>query len=201
MQYTDHTFCSHPSSIVGITTTMGNDQSVRREPPQSSCADGSPVLAKPMKSAMTRSASIRSCALTGTNAGSSGGSVEDAMTTAKERKIRYIPNFDRNHTSGLIMPTRPMGMMAGDARGDGIESPQWGWYINTTPPTPEMYHSRSSLKHHSGKSDHSESTSGTSYSSSSADESSSAIRGPNRVFQGLKAGSNRPPMGWPSVPL
>lgn len=163
---------------------MGNDQSVRHEPP--STGNGSSnAMAKPIKSAMTRSTSIRSHSLA---MGSPG--LEE-----KDRKIRYLPNgLDRAH-NGLIMPTRPMGMGGNDPNGNGIESPQWGWYINTTPPTPEMYHSRSSLK----KSDHSAASAAS--SDAAASYGNPSTRGPNRVFQGLKAGSNRPTVGWPSVPL
>ena len=145
-------------------------------------------MTKPIKSAMTRSTSIRSQSLAMGSAG-----IEE-----KERKIRYLPNgLDRAH-NGLIMPTRPMGMGAAGNDGNGIESPQWGWYINTTPPTPEMYHSRSSLKH-TAKSDHSAASAASSDTATVCDNP--VTRGPNRVFQGLKAGSNRPTVGWPSVPL
>ena len=167
---------------------MGNDQSIRHDPP-SSGNGSSPAMTKPIKSAMTRSTSIRSHSL----ANGAGGMEE------QERKIRYLPNgLDRAH-NGLIMPTRPMGMggVGNDPHGNGIESPQWGWYINTTPPTPEMYHSRSSLKHRE-KSDSSASSAASSGAATVCDNP--ATRGPNRVFQGLKA-SNRPTVGWPSVPL
>jgi hypothetical protein len=71
---------------------------------------------------------------------------------------RYLPKgLHRPVQGSLIMPTRPYtdhhhhGMSLASATSGGnvpsdIESPQWGWYINTTPPTPDMYHSRSSLK-------------------------------------------------------
>ena len=175
---------------------MGNDQSVRHEPP-SRVTDSPIAMTKPIKSAMTRSTSIRSHSLVG---GSAAGPEES------ERKIRYLPSgLDKAHHGSLRMPTRPdshgSSVGAPGAGAGGIESPQWGWYINTTPPTPEMFHSRSSLNKHSGGSDQSSTTSTTSGTSSSYDASNPATRGPNRVFQGLKAGSNRPPVGWPSVPL
>lgn len=174
---------------------MGNDQSVRHEPPSVGSNGSSQTMSKPIKSAMTRSTSIRSHSL-------ASGGLPGSPAEEKERKIRYLPNgLDRAH-SGLIMPTRPVGMgvHGGDPHGNGIESPQWGWYINTTPPTPEMYHSRSSLKHRDTNKSNT-SASASALSSDVAAYHNAAMRGPNRVFQGLKAGSNRPPVGWPSVPL
>lgn len=169
--------------------SMGNEQSVRHDPPPASLGSQS-GLTKPIKSAMTRSNPIRTHVLAGDAATTAAGGSEE-----KEHKIRYLPNgLDKAH-NGLIMPTRPMG--SSDLHGGGIESPQWGWYTNITPPTPEMYNSRSSLKH-SDKSDHSTVSAA---SSDTAHFEQPVIRGPNRVFQGLKAGSNRPPVGWPSVPL
>lgn len=201
---------------------MGNDQSQLHEPPSARSASDSPntSMTRPIKSAMmmTRSTSIRSHSLHtgGTSQASSsyGSDGEDGSG-----KLRYLPSgLDKAAQHGsLRMPTRPdhygshqhhgSGSAshhhhppggAAAAAGGGIESPQWGWYINTTPPTPEMFHSRSSLqKHNSERSSSDHSSSGASV----YDPSNPATRGPNRVFQGLKAGSNRPPIGWPSVPL
>lgn len=172
-----------------VRIAMGNEQSVRHEPPASG-SDGS-LGAKPIRSALTRSQSVRS---------STGmGDLTPSAAGGQQQQVRYLPTM-RAHQGSLIMPTRPVGNE--HHHGNGIESPQWGWYINTTPPTPEMYHSRSSLKH-SERSDQS-TTSVTSASTASEAthlENSAATRGPNRVFQGLKAGANKPPMGWPSVPL
>lgn len=190
-------------------------ESIIHEPAQSSPHDSPTITTKPaFKSAITRSNSHLRGVGGGLRSSQSVGS-EDS-----ERKLRYLPaGLDKAH-NGLRMPTRP-GMdhhssnNGGGAAGaaGGIESPQWGWYINTTPPTPEMYHSRSSLHGNKHSSSHqhqgSASTSsngsismGSSSGTSSYDPSNpDASRGPNRVFQGLRAGSNRPPVGWPSVPL
>lgn len=198
---------------------MGNDQSQLHEPPSTRSASDSPTR-RPIKSAMmmTRSTSIRSHSLhmggAGTSQASSCGS-----DGGEGGKLRYLPSgLDKAAQNGsLRMPTRPDHYHshhhgssghhhhhppggAAAAAGGGIESPQWGWYINTTPPTPEMFHSRSSLHKHSSERSGS-SSSDTSSGASVYDPSNSATRGPNRVFQGLKAGSNRPPIGWPSVPL
>lgn len=183
---------------------MGNEQSGCRHEPPPAGPEGS-IAAKPIKSAMTRSQSIRSNHNNGIM-----GDLEAATTTTgsgssshgDSQQRRYIPKMDRAHHGGLIMPTRPMGTTSAadhHSKSAGVESPQWGWYINTTPPTPEMYHSRSSMFKHN----HSNSSSDYSFTSTTASTSSdvSQYQAPNRVFQGLKASSNKPHMGWPSVPL
>jgi len=43
----------------------------------------------------------------------------------------------------ILMPTGGGIMKTGNVAlsgGNGYISPQWGWYISTTPPTPEKYH-------------------------------------------------------------
>jgi len=200
---------------------MGNDQSMRHEPPTTD----SPMTMTMPQSAMRRSVSTRSHSMT-------YGMTQSAGSDDTERKSRYLPSgLDKAHHGSLRMPTRPgldyhstfgggsartshgsasrvpgVAGSAGNGAGGGIDSPQWGWYINTTPPTPEMYHSRSSLT----KSSSNGSSANDPYGSPSLlttagmptyDASIPAARGPNRVFQGLKAGSNRPTVGWPSVPL
>lgn len=115
----------------------------------------------------------------------------------------YLPRgLDKAH-NGIIMPTMPYGIDPTNSTGagslDGQDSPQWGWFLRTTPPTPQMYHSRppttTTLKHHST----SDSTSSTSTDVSSA----STLPGsqPNPVFQGFQDKHKTAPMGWSSVPL
>jgi len=164
---------------------MGNEQSTRHDNPIPSSPGQIKFkkLAKPIKSAIKRSQSVK------TNATSIGIGERD------DRSIRYIPRgLDEKH-SGLIMPTRPVGHEKGNAGGD---SPQWGWYINTTPPPPEMYCSRPSQKSE-GKSETS-TASQSSFSTWSATRSDMPAGGPNRVFKGLQS-SAKAPMGWPSFPL
>lgn len=81
----------------------------------------------------------------------------------QQQKPRYLPNMQPAGKS-LLVPTRPFGhpgfphhqhrqsdpgpngtAAAATAAAAAEMSPQWGWYINTTPPTPEMYHSSSTL--------------------------------------------------------
>lgn len=74
----------------------------------------------------------------------------------------------------------------------GVESPLWGWYINTTPPTPEMYHSRSSGKQH---------ISATTPSMPTSVPVSASAPMPNLVFQGLQDKNREALTAFPTVPL
>lgn len=86
----------------------------------------------------------------------------------------------------------------------GIDSPQWGWYINTTPPTPEMYYSR---PHKSRKPDSSSDTSEASTIAMPPPDGNDALTfpkyRPNPIFRGLqdKDRDRSVPLDWPSVPL
>lgn len=75
---------------------------------------------------------------------------------------------------------------------NGVESPLWGWYINTTPPTPEMYHSRSSGKQH---------ISATTPSMPTSVPVSASAPLPNLVFQGLQDKNREALTAFPTVPL
>jgi hypothetical protein len=94
------------------------------EPPKlanaSSANNAKPII----KSAMRRSSSVS----------------EDV---SQGNTKRYLPKGLGGDHSGLVMPTKPGDIAAGaPTHGPGgYHSPEWGWYINTTPPTPEMYHS------------------------------------------------------------
>lgn len=147
---------------------MGNHQSVRHEPsPYSSSTTTS--APKPVKSALRRSESIKNDA--------------DTLSQLPDR-TRYIPKMTAAKTS-LILPTRPYG----DASRDGVESPQlgYGFYMNLTPPTPEMYHPSYSKMQ---QQQHPRSNLG-----------SLPIRSQqNHVFQSLQ-NKNAQQMGWTSVPI
>ena len=153
---------------------MGNDQSMVRHEPSSSSVSANSAFAKPARSAMRRSRSVR-------DEGSSMDSSQDPM--------RYIPKMTLAE-KGLIMPTRPHG---NDLSGNGIESPQWGWYINTTPPTPEMYYAGQSSRS-ARKTDSHHLSSGT-----QPGQTTDAKPQHNQVFQSLQ--NKNAPMGWTSVPI
>lgn len=100
-----------------------DETSVAREPSSTSASTQGKV-----KSVMKRSRSMRNA---------SGPKSASARNSSPSR---YIPKgLSANH-NGLIMPTKPY-----NNNDDGYVSPQWGWYINTTPPTPDMYHRNSSI--------------------------------------------------------
>jgi hypothetical protein len=148
---------------------MGNNQSTIHEPDTS---------AAPVKSSLSRTRSVRS------NANSLPG----------EHKS-YPPI---RHTNNLLKQSMPYTMQQRvepfASGAGGVDSPQWGWYITTTPPTPEMYYSRPQ------KSRKPSSTSETSETSTSTDTSSSGV-GPNPIFQNLREKNKATPVGWSGVPL
>jgi hypothetical protein len=173
-------FIPHPFSLSSLSLfvrsiypyfehiIMGNQQSVRHEPSPYSLSTTT-CAPKPVKSALRRSESIKNDA--------------DTLSQLPDR-TRYIPKMTAAKTS-LILPTRPYG----DASRDGVESPQlgYGFYMNLTPPTPEMYHpSYSKMQQQL----HPRSNLG-----------SLPIRSQqNHVFQSLQ-NKNAQQMGWTSVPI
>lgn len=175
---------------------MGNDQSIPYDPsPYSSTAASAP---RPAKSAIRRSRSVRQVA-------NENLSSQDSAAAA----TRYMPNMNRAG-NGLVMPSRPYGGSSNHAphgdpsapNGASLEmSPQWGWYINTTPPTPEMYHSSSSSSSRLIRPADTRGVPGAPHFAQQ-DGSSTGMDGrrcQNHVFQTLQ--SSNAPMGWTSVPI
>jgi hypothetical protein len=72
-----------------------------------------------------------------------------------------------------------------------------GWYVKTTPPTPEMYQSRPMHKKQISSADASQASTNTTLSESSTATASQ----PNRVFQDLQERRHGNPYGWPGVPF
>jgi hypothetical protein len=158
---------SHIISFGNPHYTMGNLQSNVHEPSPYHSAT-STTAPKSVKSAFKRTRSVQAEA--------------DRMEPAQDR-TRYIPKMNRADNNGLIMPTRPFGPDATN----GVDSPQWGWYINTTPPTPEMYHS------------HSSKTSKQQLGLNGAPSNPTSKSCHNQVFQNLQ--NSKAPIGWTSVPI
>lgn len=156
--------------FLACDTIMGNQQSVRHEPSPYSSSTTTTAPKAIIKPALRRSESMKNDA--------------DTLSQLPDR-TRYIPKMTAAKTS-LILPTRPYG----DATRDGVESPQlgYGFYMNLTPPTPEMYHpSYSRLQ---PQQQHPRSNLG-----------SLPIRSQqNQVFQSLQS-KNAQQMGWTSVPI
>jgi len=153
---------------------MGNSQSIVREPSSQSMPH---TQQRQVKSVMKRSRSTRNTAATTTR--------EDADSSSSQ--ARYIPKGLSPNHNGLIMPTKPFSNS-----NDGHVSPQWGWYINTTPPTPDMFHRNSSL-----------SSKPTDTGSSSFHRRPATLTNP--AFKGIAGSSshqkNPAVHHWPSVPL
>ena len=212
---------------------MGNEQSAshhHHDPYASSTVITSRKL-KPTKSVIKQSRSSEggsssSCQEPSTKTVPLSSSIS-ASASSSISSSRYIPNMNpRKGNNGLIVPTRPYGShhhqsnkcTENQSNTNGSEmSPQWGWYINTTPPTPELYHSRSSSKSSFSSGGGGGGNSGSSskpitkqldtITSSSllsySPNSNTIVDGntcQNQVFQNLK-NSNAPIHGWTSIPI
>jgi len=192
----------------GLPLAYENDESISHQEhnnsPYSSVTGG---FQKATKSAMRKSISIRHA--------SHELSDHDRNTT--RNASRYIPNMNpRTVGNGLIIPTRPYGRptsvdnkMLGS---NGPEmSPQWGWYINTTPPTQELYHNRStpqSLLSSASPPKLSlikcDDTNGISQTQSNRPIQSTrdSKSYQNQVFRNLQNSTKTNPMGgWTSIPI
>ena len=162
------TWTHHP---VFRLIVMGNQQSTAPFEPKKLSTSSDHVGAKPIKSALRRTSSVSEHA--------SGLSQES-------NEMRYLPRGLAAGHSGLVMPTKPGDVAAGAPTGPaGYHSPEWGWYINTTPPTPEMYHGQ----HYSTRANKLP-------SSKDGAPSQTSVPSASPVFTNAKTG-----MGWPSVPL
>ena len=168
---------------------MGNQQTSLHEP--------KPLTEQPKRSALSRSRSFR------------GGSAANSMPDSSSSS-RLL-----NNNNSLLKQTLPYNVQqqhgafveAFSSGTGGEQSPQWGWYINTTPPTPDIYSSRPH------KTARSSTTCDTSQTSTAATESSTMSSlstcnpgdrhsQPNPVFQEMQDKNRAAPMGWhPSVPL
>jgi len=115
------------------------------------------------------------------------------MLKELKTELRHLPKgLDRAH-DGIAIPTRPCNSHT-STTSEGEASPQWGWYINTTPPTPEMYHSRPPKKRQVTSDDPPSIPNATI-------KSHSAVQ-PNKVFEDLQKKNRGKPMGWSiGVPL
>lgn len=150
------------------------DQNPRHEPKPSM---------EPAKSALSRSRSVRDNA----------SSLVDRSCDG--RPSHYMPkSITRRSHGGIIMP----GMSRkSEVNSSGVDSPQWGWYINTTPPTQEVY--GRNIPKQVETSDYSVST-GATTDTSFASTSVVVVGEPNPIFQNLRE-KHKIPMGWPSVPI
>ena len=118
-----------------------------------------------------------------------------AKRTGANAPKRYIP---RMGGASINMPSfsHPGG------GSPGYVSPEWGWYINTTPPTPEMYHSQSSFGAASKltRTDVSGAPNFPFATQNSAAKTTTSKPHHNQVFQNLQNNMTQN-MGWTSVPI
>jgi hypothetical protein len=121
-------------------------------------------------------------------------------STTPDETTKYLPKgMNRSNKNGVVMPSGP-SVSGGPSPADGIESPQWGWYISITPPTPDIYH-RGSRQPLYKKQDSSANASQASSDTAASESSTATSHQPNRIFQEMhskrKYGAS---MGWSSVP-
>ena len=148
---------------------MGNQQTSATHEPQHNVTS-SLVAVQPIKSSVKRSRSMRKV----------NGSL--SMPAGNDPSLRFIPKGLSAGHGGIIYPTHPN---AQSKTTPGYVSPDgWGWYITTTPPTPDMYHHSS--KHTKKNTIHNPATS----------RRPTALTNP-----AFKTGSQKTAVGWPSVPL
>ena len=57
----------------------------------------------------------------------------------KKSKHQYIPSGITGASGGMIMPSGGGIKIPSSVASNGGVSPQWGWYISTTPPAGEQY--------------------------------------------------------------
>jgi hypothetical protein len=118
------------------------------------------------------------------------------LAPTRDETMRYLPKrMNRSSNHGVNMPSKPYGSSGPYAATErGIESPQWGWYIQLTPPTPDMYHSGSRphrKKQHSS----------VNASQATSESATAASNQPNRIFQEMQDKRKGASMGWSSVPI
>lgn len=116
-------------------------------------------------SMMTRSRSIRH-------------ELEENPARTHGRDKSYLPRMTPQG-GGVVMPTMRDTQPPG---GGGMDSPQWGWYTNLTPPSPEMY---TSNPLHCKKHTNSSSASTAPTASDAAASKRPSCSKPNPVFQSL----------------
>lgn len=149
-----------------------------REPPSA------PI---PIKSVMKRSNSTYSNPLHRSNSSSDS--------------IPQAPSSDVNESSNAIVMQRYIPSLGGKLSRTGVKpgyiSPQWGWYINTTPPPHEMYSSKSKKPGIDKIEENANAAPSSSFTRRDTYKPPTGIV-PLPVFKHTIAG---PVHGWPNVPL
>lgn len=147
---------------------MTNEQTSKSHEPQHAKASSLPRNPQPMKSAMKIPRSSRR----------HNGALPQ---TKNDSSLRYIPRGLSSGHGGIVYPSNPNNSQAGN----GYVSPEWGWYITMTPPTPDMYHNNKLPQ-----------------SKKTNTQSSPGLDRPGTLTNpAFKTGSQKTAMGWPSVPL
>lgn len=149
---------------------------------------------RPVKSVMKKSKSIYSKHKNIVNA-------QDLDSTNKNisSEQQYIPSGITSSGGGIVMPSG--GGMKTSSSGGAHVSPQWGWYISTTPPTPEKYpntkNTPSKVRSTFKETDISLELQNTSIT----DDSKRTLEPPAPVFTKGVKGVGRTHMEWSGIPL
>jgi hypothetical protein len=171
---------------------MGNRQSN---------ADQSIVQESDYPNVVSKNPSEKSTTMTRSTSVQAWNDKQSPSTLLQRREIqepRYIPRgLDKAH-NGIIMPRMPYGSSEPSHPSgslDGVDSPQWGWFLRTSPNLPQMY--QKSPTNHNTKHPSASDT------SQSSDGSQSTVPVTNPVFAGLqdKQRAAAAYRGWSSVPL
>jgi len=204
---------------------MGQSQSELHDPPSPSSDPYSSVPVKPAIRQPSRSnARSSNCAPTA-NSQHSSTIRQSVLSSTERRGARSAPIHPSQcipsglgptaaGSGGIIMPTG--GGMGGPKRcgstsstNGGYVSPQWGWYISTTPPTPERYNHHPSSQQQKKWNLHSNTNVAPIEKPASViAENQSGVCGHSPVpttqpvfTKGVKGVGSTPGLGWPSVPL
>jgi len=149
-----------------------------------------PSAAIPIKSAMKRSNSTYSNPLHRSNSNSSSESIQQAS-----------PSPDGSESSNATVTQRYIPSLGGKIPRTGVKpgyiSPQWGWYINTTPPPHEMYSSKSKKPDIDKKEENTNTSLKNNIVKREAYKPPTGMA-PLPVF---KHSITTPAHGWPNVPL
>lgn len=155
---------------------------------ESSCREPS-FSSQPIKSAMKRSKSSYSNA------------VHKSVTNSNTELIRqrYIPSgIDKKESGGIVVPRGGVKAVSG-----GYISPQWGWYISTTPPQEIYGNKKSTIVKKESLIDEKGNGKELEKANSSIPEENTNIKAkvaetPLPIFRHTALTSSH---GWPSVPL
>lgn len=158
----------------------------------SASASSSEDNENPISGGITRTRSVRNHLL------------ESEVHTQREKS--FLPRIQQPRNNELVkMPSMSSSSKTPPTSNvPGVESPQYGWFIRTTPPTPEMYYSKSYHRKQESEASTSQASTASILSDASSSYGTHSIPTPpvkpNLIFQGLQD-RNKDRTNFPAVPL